>query len=172
MRKVLVRLKDFFREHFPDLMINQYAKEYISISNAKSSIYVGTVVSALEIWMLITAITGTISTDGYMGGDWIFQHVASYITLLITAIAMLVYAILYLRGKIKSQKIGTGIRLFFTAVALTFGIFISYTSYDASGKVFAFVTMEIFCFGLFVWHPANLFFHYYAHVRRLPLFAK
>ena len=64
MRKVLVRLKDFFREHFPDLMINQYAKEYISISNAKSSIYVGTVVSALEIWMLITAITGTISTDG------------------------------------------------------------------------------------------------------------
>lgn len=158
MRKVLVRLKDFFREHFPDLMINQYAKEYISISNAKSSIYVGTVVSALEIWMLITAITGTISTDGYMGGDWIFQHVASYITLLITAIAMLVYAILYLRGKIKSQKIGTGIRLFFTAVALTFGIYISYTSYDASGKVFAFVTMEIFCFGLFVWHPANLFF--------------
>ena len=158
MRKVGVILKEFFRKHFPNLIYSSYVKDYLFTANVRSSVYVGAMVAALEIWMLITAITGTISSDGYRDAHWVLNHIISYITLLVTAIMMLIYAFLFLRGKIKSPKIGFAIRVFFTAVALAFGLYIAYTSYDPSGKVFAFLTMEIFCLCLFVWNPVSHFF--------------
>ena len=144
-----------YRKHLPDLVYSSYVKDYMFLANVRSSVYVGAVVAALEIWMLVTAITGTISSDGYMGGVWIVRHIAAYLILLATAVIMLVYAFLYLNGKIKNQNLGIATRVAFTAVALAFGLYIAYTSYDPSGKVFAFATMEIFCLCLFVWHPLN-----------------
>lgn len=154
IRKVSATIKSFCRKRLPDLVYSSYVKDFLLDANIRSSVYVGAVVAAIEMWMLITVITGTISSDGYRGILWVSQHLAAYTVLLATAVAMLVYAFLYLSGKIKSIKLGIGIRVFFTAVALAFGLYISYISYDPSGKVFAFITMEAFCLCLFVWHPA------------------
>lgn len=155
MRKVGVILRQFFRKHLPDFIYNSYVKDYLFTANVRSSVYVGAIVAALEICMLASAVTGTIYSDGYRGSAWVFRHIVAYLVLLFTAAVMLVYAFLYLRGKIKCQKLGIGIRIIFTIIALAFGLYIAYTSYDSSGKVFAFVTMEIFCLCLFVWHPIN-----------------
>lgn len=157
MRKVGVIIKEFCRKHLPDLIYSSYVKDYMFSANARSSVYVGIVVAAVEIWMLVTVITGTINSDGYRGWTWVLHHIAAYSALLLTSVLMLVYSFFYIAGKIKNKNWGYGIRILFTMIALAFGIYIAYTSYDPSGKVFAFVTMEIFCLCLFVWHPVNHF---------------
>lgn len=157
MRKLIRIIKDKFLELFPGLNYSSYVKDYLFLSNMRSSIFVGSVVSIFEIWMLITVISGAITSDGERDFYWVLKHAFSYIILLLTALAMLVYAILYLKGKIKNKKIGIGIKILFTIIAISFGLYISYVSYDKSGQVFAFITMEAFCLCLLVWQPIRHF---------------
>ena len=153
MGKILEKVKKNFFERFPRLDYSKYVRDYLFRSNVMSSIYVSSVVAALEVWMIITVFTGAIFSDGVKPLPWLIKHIILYVGLLIASIIMLVYSILYLRGKTKNQILGTIIRVIFTVVAITFGIYISYISYDKSGQVFAFATMEIFCLCLLVWHP-------------------
>lgn len=157
MKNFINKVKIYFQRRFPNLFYSQYVKDYLFLSNVKSSIYVSTVIAALEIWMLITVITGTITSDGARSFIWIVEHTASYFLLLITAVVMFVYSIYYIKDRIQNQVIGHVIRVFFSLIAIAFGLYISYKSYDRSGQVFAFVTMEAFCLCLLVWHPVNSF---------------
>ena len=154
------RILSFLRKikgRLPGFNYSSYVKDYLFRANVTSCIYLSIVVVVLEIWMLINIISGAVFKDGRRSFVWIMQHTSSYIILLGTAVIMLIYSIGYLKGKIHNQKLGYGIRIFFMLIALTFGIYISYISYDRSGQVFAFVTMEAFCLCLLVWHPVNHF---------------
>lgn len=152
MSKLQKKIRDLFLGNY-----SPYVKDYLFRSNVMSSIYVSIVVAAFEIWMLITTITGTIFSDGQRSFIWLTKHIISYIVLLATAVIMFIYSVSYLQGKIKNQHLGSGIRVFFSIIAIAFGVYISYTSYDKSGQVFAFITMEAFCLCLLVWHPLNHF---------------
>ncbi|MBQ2551718.1 MAG: EAL domain-containing protein [Treponema sp.] len=157
MGKIFIKVKNAFFKRFTTLNYSKYVKDYLFRSNTVSSIYVSIVVAALEIWMIITVFTGTIFSDGTRTFWWLIQHTALYIVLLMTAIIMFIYSVSFLKGKIQNQLVGNGIRVFFTVVAITFGLYISYISYDKSGQVFAFITMEVFCLCLLVWHPVTHF---------------
>ena len=141
----------------PHVKYTAYVKDYLFRSNVVSSIYVSIIVAVLEIWMLITIFTGQIFSDGQRSFLWLIQHEAAYIILLLTAIAMLIYSIAYLRGKTKNVIFGSIIRVFFTIIAISFGLYISYKSYDQRGQVFVFLTMELFSLVLLIWHPINHF---------------
>ena len=156
MDRILSFLRKIKRK-LPGFNYSSYVKDYLFRANVTSCIYLSVVVCILEIWMLFNIIIGAVFKDGHRSFIWIIQHTSSYIVLLVTAIIMLIYSIGYLNGKIRNQKLGYGIRFFFMIIALTFGIYISYISYDRSGQVFAFVTMEAFCLCLLVWHPVNHF---------------
>ena len=153
MGKILEKIKKLFLKTIPGLDYSPYVRDHLFRSNVTSSIYVGSVIAALEIWMIITVFTGAIYSDGSKPLPWLIKHVILYVVLLISSVAMLIYAILYLKGKTKNKVLGTIIRVTFTAIAIFFGVYISYISYDKSGQVFAFVTMEIFCLCLLVWPP-------------------
>lgn len=154
MNRILRFLRNIKRR-LPGFNYSSFVKDYLFRSNVTSSIYLSVVVIVLEIWMLFNIITGAVFKDGHRSLVWIIQHTSSYIILLATAVIMLVYSIGYLKGKIHNQKLGYVIRIVFMIVALTFGLYISYISYDKSGQVFAFITMEAFCLCLLVWHPVN-----------------
>ena len=147
MRKLVQKLiKNSFN-------LSPYVKNYIFESNVRSGIFVGFVVSILEIWMLISALYTLIFTNTGSAHSWWIHHLISYCVLLSTAITMLIFSIRYLKGDDISKKLGLGIQIFFAIVSLIFGIYISYVSYDSSGQVFAFLTMVMFVICLFVWHP-------------------
>ena len=147
--------KSAIKKHFPGLFYTPYVKDYLFMSNVRSSIYLSTVISILEIFMLIFVFSGNVTRDRKLSEAWIFNHIVAYIVLLITSVSILIYSILYIKGKIKNKIIGSGLRLFFSIVAIAFGLYISYTSYDKCGQVFAFLTMETLCLSLLVWHPIN-----------------
>ena len=157
-KKLKQKIIERYKKAYKKFHYSKYVSDYLFTSNVRSSIYLGIMVAVLEIWMLISVISGAITSDGERGFLWIIQHTYSYITLLVTALLMLIYSILYLKGKIKNQIIGYVIKIFFTVIALAFGLYISYASYDPSGKVFAFATMEVFCIGLLIWQPMVTFF--------------
>ena len=158
MSKFFQNVKTKFEKIKADLRYSQSVKDYLFLCNVRSSVYVGVVIALLEIWMLTQVMTGDVSQDGTRPTIWVIEHIASYIVLLLTSVAMLIYSVLYLNGKTKKKAAGYAIKIFFTVIALGFGIYIAYISYDASGQVFAFLTMIGFCLCLFVWHPINSFF--------------
>lgn len=157
MGKVYKKLLNKIKEISPSMYYSPYVEEYMFVSNARSGLYLGFIVAALEIWMLITVITGAINSDAQMGFQWIFEHTISYIILLLTAIAMIFYSVAYLNKKIKNKTAGHILKFFFMVISITFGLYISYASIDRSGQVFAFITMEVFCLCILVWHPINHF---------------
>ncbi|MCR5401280.1 MAG: GGDEF domain-containing phosphodiesterase [Treponema sp.] len=164
--------KTRIKNHFPGLFYTPYVKDYLFMSNVRSSIYLSTVISILEIFMLIFVFSGNVTRDRKLSETWIINHIISYIILLVTSVSILIYSLLYIKGKIKNKIIGSGLRLFFSIVAIAFGLYISYNSYDKSGQVFAFLTMETLCLSLLVWHPINHFifltlsFAIYYHLQR------
>ncbi|EID86031.1 diguanylate cyclase (GGDEF) domain-containing protein [Treponema sp. JC4] len=153
IKNFVIKIKGTIKKISEHLFYSDYVKEYLFVSDVRSSIYLSVVVSALEIWMLINVISGVVMSDGQRSFLWTIQHTCCYLLLLSTAVIMFIYAILYLNGKIKNKLIGQGIKIFFSVTGLAFGLYISYISYDKSGQVFAFVTMEVFCLGLLIWHP-------------------
>ncbi len=151
------KLKNFFSKACANLHYSPYVRHYLFTSNVKSSVSVSIVVSLLEIFMLVSIFTGAVDSGGMQNQTWVTNHVIAYIILLITSIAMLIYSILFLKSKIKSYFIGYLLKIIFIMIAITFGIYISYTSYDARGQVFAFITMELFSLCILVLHPINTF---------------
>ncbi|MBQ6780640.1 MAG: EAL domain-containing protein [Treponema sp.] len=128
-------------------------KKYFDRSNAISSIYLSVVVITLELWMIGSVIENVVFGGKARTFSWIVSHLSSYIILLLSAVALLVFSILQLRGKNPSRMVGRIIRYGFAFICLAFGIYIGYLDYAKAHQAFAFVTMTIFVFGLFLWRP-------------------
>jgi diguanylate cyclase (GGDEF)-like protein len=141
------------KKTFLKCSLSDYVKNYLFESNVRSSIIVGIIVCLLESWMIIGLFRKTVAQDLVVDSAWNLKHGVSYVVLLVTAFCMLVYSTLYLKGKIHRKWIGTLIKIVFSAVSLGFGLYVSYMSYDWGGRVFLFLTMEVFVTSLFVWHP-------------------
>lgn len=136
-----------------------FIKEYLFRANLKSGIYVGVIVSVLEIWMIISAFTAKGDAHVIRDGYWILTHVASYIFLLFAASSILVYSILCLIGRKLSRRLGYCLKGIFSFCSVVFALYISSISSDKIGFTFAFMTIGIFTFCLFNWHPiSNLLF--------------
>ncbi|MCR5187899.1 MAG: EAL domain-containing protein [Treponema sp.] len=134
-----------------------FVKDYFFTSNVRSSIYLSIIVAIFEIFMLGMMISGIIRKAGHTDINYLIGHTLAYIILLTTSLVMLVYSILYLRNKTKNKKLGYFIKIFFSVVMLIFGLYVSYSSSDRGGQVFAFLTVVIFVNCFFVWHPAISF---------------
>ena len=149
MRGLIQKIKKTFARY----SFSDYVKNYLFESNVRSGIIIGIVVCLLETWMIIGLFRKTVAQDLVVDSDWIIKHGVSYVILLLTALFMLIYSLLYIKGKIHKKWIGTLIKIVFSIVSLGFGLYVSYMSYDWGGRVFLFLTMEIFVTLLFVWHP-------------------
>ncbi len=134
-----------------------FVREYLFTANARASIYVSVLVAVLEIWMLVMMFTGVIQDAGNTNVRWLVAHTIAYVSLLASAIIMLVYSILYLKGRKVSLLGGRIIKSLFSIAMVAFGLFVSYTSADRGGQVFAFITVVIFVSCILVWNPVISF---------------
>lgn len=126
-------------------------KAYYYKSNARSGIYLGSVISFLELLMLINMIHSQIEEHN-------FHHVNKllffcHISLLITGIAMLINSICFLRKKQTSRKIGFFINIIFAFVAILFGLYSSYRQYLQGSQFIPLFTMSVFTFCFLAWRP-------------------
>ncbi|MBE6354899.1 EAL domain-containing protein [Treponema sp.] len=136
---------------------SSFVTDYLFASNIRSAIFVSVIVAVMEIWMLIMMFSGVIKNSNNYTISWLLTHTAAYGILLISSIIMLVYSVLYLKNRISNKKIGYVIKLFFSVIMMLFGLYISYTSKDRGGQVFAFITVVIIVNCIFVWHPVISF---------------
>ena len=123
-----------------------FINDFLFRANLKSGIFVGILVSLLEIWLIIAAFAvkhdGTVAHDNF----W-----------LLTAFSIFLYSTLYLLGHKFDKRIGYVIKVIFSIGSIIFALYITYFSYDKCGSAFAFMTIGIYIFCLFNWHPlANL----------------
>ncbi len=134
-----------------------FIDDFLFRANLKSGIFVGILVSFLEIWLIIAAFAvkhdGTVVHDGF----WLLTHVCSYLFLFVVAFSIFLYSTLYLLGYKFDKRIGYAIKVIFSIGSIIFALYITYFSYDKCGSAFAFMTIGIYIFCLFNWHPlANL----------------
>lgn len=143
------KIKTFLKKY----KYSPFVKEYLFTANVRASFYVSIIVALLEIWMLILMILGIIQNSNSYTHQWIVTHTLSYIGLLSISLVMLFFSIYYLRGKTNSYATGYIIKYLFALAMVAFGLYISYTSMDRGGQVFAFITVIIFVNCLLVWQP-------------------
>ena len=153
MKDAIEKVKKFITQN----KRTPFVREYLFTANARANIYVSSLVALLEIWMLVMMFSGVIQDAGNTNVRWLVAHTIAYVSLLAAAVVMLVYSILYLKGKVKSQMVGRVIKTLFSAAMIIFGLFVSYTSADRGGQVFAFITVVIFISCILVWHPVISF---------------
>lgn len=134
-----------------------FVKDYLFAANVHSSIFVSIIVAGLEIWMLILMILGVIQNSNNYSQQWIITHTWAYIGLLTISLVMLFYSLNFLKRKVKNYTLGFIIKYVFTLAMIAFGLYISYTSKDRGGQVFAFITVIIFVNCILVWHPLIAF---------------
>ena len=141
------------KEFFKGQKRSPFVRDYLLTANARSSVYVSAIVAALEIWMLVMMLFGIIANSENYNRQWLVAHTVAYILLLAISVVLLVYSILYLKGKVSNRAAGRAIKAIFSIAMVAFGLYISYTSKDRGGQVFAFITILIFLNCLLVWHP-------------------
>ena len=134
-----------------------FVRDYLLTANARSSVWVSVIVAILEIWMLIMMLTGVIQDSENYSKQWLISHTIAYCSLLAFSIALLVYSLLYLKEKVSNRAVGRMIKALFSIAMLAFGLYISYTSKDRGGQVFAFITVLTFVTCIMVWHPVISF---------------
>lgn len=153
-------IKSFFRRIFRVTKkflglqgYSDYFKRYFDTDNAHSGIIVSVIVMVIEVYMIGYIIWYALSGSTERSFLWVVQHLSSYILLLSSALVLFIQSRNYLNGRPQGRIFGKIIRLSFAFIGLAFGIFISYLDFIKGEQILAFLTMEIYIFGLLLWRP-------------------
>ena len=132
---------------------SDYFKRFFDADNARSGIILSVLVMSIEIYMICYVLFTILTGARHRSFMWIVQHFSSYVYLLLAAISLFIISTRIYQGKTTNRKVGKAIMLIFGISCIVFGTYISYLDYIRGQNVLAFVTMEIFVMGLFIWRP-------------------
>ncbi len=147
-----------WREFWGVEKYSPYVTMHLEMSNARSGIYLSTVIIGLEIWMILSVIYNYITERTIRSASWIVNHMVSYVLLLILGICLLVYSIKRMQGAKISHFTGVWIRTSFALVGMAFGMYIAFLDYAKGEQVLTFTTMSVFILCLIGWRPIVSFF--------------
>ncbi len=146
-------MRDNIKQFLGIEKFSKYTNDFFYHSNIKSSLYVASIVSILEIWMICSTLCfqffGNLNRSTY----WLITHIGAYALLLASALALLIYSILHQKNNGKSHKTWWFIRLVFSLISMAFGIYISYMDYLKGEQFINLMTMTIIVFCFTVWRP-------------------
>ena len=132
---------------------NPYFKRHFDTANSRSAIVASIIVILLEVFMHGYVFFNLLTHGRRFSSQWLCLHLPVYILLLLSAVFLLVFSIGYLRGKKLNRALGHTITLVFSIFCLGFGIYISAIDWGKGSQILAFVTMQVFVMGFFVWRP-------------------
>ena len=121
--------------------------------NIRSSLYLSSVVIALELWMLGSTAWFQIFSDSPRTKEWLVKHISCYVLLLIAGIVMLTHSVACVRGRVKDKNLGKIINIFFSIISIVFGMYISYLDYIKGEQFITLFTMTLFIFCFLIWRP-------------------
>ena len=148
-KKIRERIKRFFGIE----KYSSYVSNYFENTNIRSSLYVSSVVIAIELWMIISLLIRQLFEATKRPVPWLVSHIVSYTILMLSALGLLVYSICYLKKKTKNRRLGQILRVIFSIVSITFGIYISFLDYQKGEQFITLMTMTLFVFCFIVWRP-------------------
>lgn len=121
-----------------------YVKNYFRMANMQSATYMSFIVSALEVWMIVSLFVEMYTDKHARSAGWFAQHLTSYVLLLAVSIFLFIHAFRYIHAKSHDYRLGTVALVSFSVVAILFGIYISYLDYVKGEQILTFLTMLIF----------------------------
>ncbi|MBR6483635.1 MAG: EAL domain-containing protein [Clostridiales bacterium] len=133
---------------------SQYVQHYFEASNIRASVYMSVIIIALEVWMIINALSYFFEDERTRSTRWIVSHLIAYVILFAAAAISLYNADRYFKKKASApEKRNTIILSSFSTICIIFGMYISYNDYAKGEQVLTFIAMMLFAFCLMVWKP-------------------
>ncbi|MBQ3919601.1 MAG: GGDEF domain-containing protein, partial [Oscillospiraceae bacterium] len=136
---------------------NDYVRDTFDFGNMRTSLYMSTVIIALELWMIESAIYGILSGERARTMGWIASHLLLYVIMIAAASVVLIYSVKSLRRGENDHRTSRMLFMYFSVICVAFGIFISYNDYIKGEQLFTFISMIVFALCLIVWPPVVSF---------------
>ena len=133
---------------------SQYVQHYFEASNIRASVYMSVIIMALEVWMIINALSYLFEIERTRSTRWIVSHLVAYVILFLAASVSLYNADRYFKKRtVAPDKKNTIILWSFSTICIIFGMYISYNDYAKGEQILTFIAMMLFAFCLMVWKP-------------------
>ena len=84
-----------------------YVKNYFRMANMQSATYMSFIVSALEVWMIVSLFVEMYTDKHARSASWFAQHLTSYVLLLAVSIFLFIHAFRYTHAKSHDYRLGT-----------------------------------------------------------------
>ena len=148
-RKTRERIKRFFglEKYSP------YISSYFENTNIRSSLYVSSVVMAIELFMICSVIIRQFSEETRRSANWLVIHLICYSVLLLSALCLFIYSACHIKKKSQNHRKGQILRIIFSIISISFGIYISFLDYQKGEQFVTLMTMTLFVFCFIVWRP-------------------
>ena len=148
-RKTRERIKRFFglEKYSP------YISSYFENTNIRSSLYVSSVVMAIELFMICSVIIRQFSEETRRSTNWLVIHLICYSVLLLSALCLFIYSACHIKKKSQNPRKGQILRIIFSIISISFGIYISFLDYQKGEQFVTLMTMTLFVFCFIVWRP-------------------
>ena len=154
--KILGKIKEFLGLQ----KRSQYVNEYIDKSNIKSSIYVTSVVMALELFMMISISMRQLDVETRRTTQWFIIHMSCFAILFLAALVLFIVSIRHIKHgfeRASDRFAWDSFKYIFSVIAIAFGIYISFLDYKKGEQFITLMTMTIFIFCFAVWRPVYSF---------------
>lgn len=148
-RRTRERIKRFFgiEKYSP------YISSYFENTNIRSSLYVSSVVIAIELFMICSVIIRQFSVETRRSANWLVIHLICYSVLLLSALCLFIYSACHIKKKSQNPRKGQILRIVFSIISISFGIYISFLDYQKGEQFVTLMTMTLFVFCFIVWRP-------------------
>lgn len=148
-RRTRERIKRFFgiEKYSP------YISSYFENTNIRSSLYVSSVVIAIELFMICSVIIRQFSMETRRSANWLGIHLICYSVLLLSALCLFIYSACHIKKKSQNPRKGQILRIVFSIISISFGIYISFLDYQKGEQFVTLMTMTLFVFCFIVWRP-------------------
>ena len=148
-RKTRERIKRFFglEKYSP------YISSYFENTNIRSSLYVSSVVIAIELFMICSVIIRQFSEETRRSTNWLVIHLICSSVLLLSALCLFIYSACHIKKKSQNPRKGQILRIIFSIISISFGIYISFLDYQKGEQFVTLMTMTLFVFCFIVWRP-------------------
>ena len=148
-RRTRERIKRFFgiEKYSP------YISSYFENTNIRSSLYVSSVVIAIELFMICSVIIRQFSEETRRSTSWLVIHLICYSVLLLSALCLFIYSACHIKKKSQNPRKGQILRIIFSIISISFGIYISFLDYQKGEQFVTLMTMTLFVFCFIVWRP-------------------
>ena len=131
-----------------------YIEDQLNEADVRSAVYLTTIVSMIEIYMLLRYIKNWVIPGKVASVGEFFHYTSTYWWLLAASVLLLVYCALYLKKKLKYLgRYSREIIFAYFLLGMYFGVTLSMHDFSRGRMILCFMTMLMYVTVICVWRP-------------------